>query len=153
MGLSRAIRIPCLRGTVYFLELDGQREIDWIYGRLCEKMSGRAFRVGHQTTEIHPALYQPRYRRITTKTLENYGALICWWEGAGSKQDLTLQIPSQVSPWKSSAHLHEKDSPSLVQVPPFLQGDESHGFGSRSKKLFFTSGKWYMQSSKVSMMQ
>ena len=152
MGLSRAIRIPCLRGTVYFLELDGQREIDWIYGRLCEKMEWPGFSSWTSNQRNPSSALSAEIPRITTKTLENYGAFICWWEGSGSKH-LTLQIPSQVSPWKSSAHLHEKDSPSLVQVPPFLQGDESHGFGSRSKKLFFTSGKWYMQSSKVSMMQ
>ena len=36
----------------------------------------------------------------------------------------------------SGGHLHEYEFSSLVQVPPFLQGDESQGFGlgSKSKK-------------------
>ena len=36
---------------------------------------------------------------------------------------------SQVAPMKPIVHLHENKLPLLVQTPPFLQGDKSHGSG------------------------
>ena len=47
---------------------------------------------------------------------------------------LAFNIPSQVSPSKFSAQLHKNESPSLSQVPPFLQGVESQGLCLGSKK-------------------
>ena len=42
--------------------------------------------------------------------------------------------PSQVSPLKPSAHSHENVLPLFVQIPLFLQGRKSHGFGTGTTK-------------------
>ena len=74
-----------------------------------------------------------------------YGWLKC--------NNCTIAVPSHVFPWFSHLHSQENDSPSLIQIPPFLQGDESHGCGFSSKKSIetkhvFVFGKICARSSK-----
>ena len=42
---------------------------------------------------------------------------------------------SHVCPTKSTAHLHENEYPSFVQISQLLQGDESQGLGFGTGKV------------------
>ena len=43
-----------------------------------------------------------------------------------------IYSPSHVLPTKLPTHSHENEPPTFEQIPPFLQGTESHGLGFNS---------------------